>query len=39
MPGAGRVEHDVHERVASLLPRGVTTSDHRPVSVTVTPTA
>jgi hypothetical protein len=39
LPGAGRVEHDVHERVASLLPRGVTTSDHRPVSVTVTPTA
>ncbi len=39
MPGAGRVEHDVHERVASLLPREVTTSDHRPVSVTITPTA
>jgi hypothetical protein len=39
LPGAGRVEHDVHERVASLLPRGMTTSDHRPVSVTVTPTA
>lgn len=38
-PGAGRVEHDVHERVASLLPRGVTTSDHRPVSVTISPTA
>lgn len=38
LPGAGRVEHDIHERVASLLPRGITTSDHRPVSVTVTPT-
>jgi hypothetical protein len=38
LPGAGRVEHDIHERVASLLPRGTTTSDHRPVSVTVTPT-
>ncbi len=38
MPGAGRVEHDIHERVASLLPKRLTTSDHRPVSVTVTPT-
>jgi hypothetical protein len=34
--GAGKVEHDVHERINSLLPRGVTTSDHRPVSVMVT---
>jgi hypothetical protein len=34
--GAGKVEHDVHERINSLLPRGMTTSDHRPVSVTVT---
>jgi hypothetical protein len=39
MPGAGRVEHDIHERIASLLPKGLTTSDHRPVSVMVTPTA
>lgn len=36
LPQAGMVEHAVHERVASLLPRRVTTSDHRPVSVTVT---
>lgn len=35
-PGAGRVEHDIHERVTSTLPAGVTTSDHRPVSVYVT---
>ena len=35
-PNAGRVEHDIHERVASTLPGGVTTSDHRPVSVHVT---
>jgi hypothetical protein len=35
-PNAGRVEHDIHERVASTLPGGVTTSDHRPVSVYVT---
>lgn len=38
MPGAGKVEHDIHERIASLLPRGVTTSDHRPVSVFVSDT-
>jgi hypothetical protein len=36
MPKAGLVEHVVHERVSSLLPSGVTTSDHRPASVTMT---
>ena len=36
MPHAGRVEHDIHERINSLLPDGVTTSDHRPVSVVLT---
>jgi hypothetical protein len=36
MSKAGLVEHVIHERVASLLPKGVTTSDHRPVSVTIT---
>jgi hypothetical protein len=34
--GAGKVEHDIHERINSLLPRGLATSDHRPASVTVT---
>lgn len=32
---AGRVEHDIHERINSLLPAKVSTSDHRPVSVTL----
>lgn len=34
--GAGKVEHDIHERVNSLLPKSIATSDHRPVSVVVT---
>lgn len=33
--GAGKVEHEVHERVNSLLPKSLATSDHRPVSVVV----
>jgi hypothetical protein len=36
MPRAGLVEHEVHERVTSLRPRRLATSDHRPVSVIVT---
>ncbi len=35
LPNAGRVEHDIHERISSLLASNVSTSDHRPVSVTV----
>ncbi len=34
-PGAGRVEHEIHDRINSLLPSGVLTSDHKPVSVEV----
>jgi len=35
--GAGLVEHAVHERINAQIPRrGKPTSDHRPVSVTVT---
>ena len=35
--GAGQVEHAVHERVNAMRPRKVgETSDHRPVSVTLT---
>lgn len=34
-PGAGRVEHEVHELVNAALPKSAKTSDHRPVSVTI----
>lgn len=34
-PGMGKVEHEIHERVASMLPPKVSISDHRPVSVVV----
>lgn len=33
-PRSGKVEHEVYERVASLLPDAGVISDHRPVSVT-----
>ncbi len=36
MPKAGMVEHLIHETAAATLSGGETTSDHRPVSVTVT---
>jgi hypothetical protein len=31
--GAGLVEHEIYERITSLLPRDAEVSDHRPVSV------
>ena len=34
-PQAGLVEHEVHDRIASLMPPKVEISDHRPVSLTV----
>lgn len=34
-PSAGSVEHEIHDRINSLLPRGVVTSDHKPVSLLV----
>lgn len=34
-PGAGRVEHEIYERVASLLTDEDAISDHRPVTVTL----
>ena len=33
---AGKVEHDVHQRANATLPSGLTTSDHRPVSMVFT---
>jgi len=40
-PKAGKVEHEIYERVESLLPKGVSISDHRPVSLVIStkPTA
>ncbi len=37
--GAGKVEHEIHELVNAGLPGYAETSDHRPVSVLVTPRA
>lgn len=34
-PKAGKVEHEVFERIESLLPMGVSLSDHRPVSLVI----
>ncbi|MBM3544705.1 MAG: hypothetical protein FJX44_09415 [Alphaproteobacteria bacterium] len=34
-PGMGKVEHEIHDRVASMLPPKTCISDHRPVSVVV----
>ena len=31
----GKVEHEIHERIESLMPAGVKASDHRPVSLFV----
>jgi hypothetical protein len=33
--GAGLVEHEVHELVNAALPKSAATSDHRPISVTL----
>ena len=34
-PRMGRVEHEIHDRVASVVPAKTTISDHRPVSLVV----
>jgi hypothetical protein len=38
-PKMGKVEHEIHERIASLMPLHVSISDHRPISLTVSETA
>jgi hypothetical protein len=34
-PGMGKVEHEIHDRIASVLPHGMAVSDHRPVTLVV----
>lgn len=34
-PNMGKVEHEIHERIASLMPEAMAVSDHRPVSLIV----
>ncbi len=33
---AGKVEHEIHDSINSSLPKGIRTSDHKPVSLVVT---
>ena len=35
LPNMGKVEHEIHERIVSLMPQGAEISDHRPVSLVV----
>jgi hypothetical protein len=35
-PQAGRVEHEIHDEINATLRENEKTSDHKPISVTVT---